>query len=633
MEATMNIKTLINQWQLIGTPLCTFTAGLLVKLYIVHRFIGAEGWPWSLVMSNYLLVLGFFTFLMGWSAGTFYRRLWIANVGLSLLLMIDLTYFRHFYTILPIHSIFQIGQLGSVSDSIFALFNPLFLFFFFDSILLWFFFRKTDSPPPSPARIKGLRKVGLKVMALTVALSLIGPVFLAKAERFTPQNLGVFNYHLYDVVHFLLGPTFSQSKVLEAAALVEDSEQPSQKGFAWARNRNVIVIQAESLQSFVLETTIENQSITPVMNALIQNSSLFFSKYYEQVGWGNTSDAEFISHNGFYPALQAFSYKAYENNQFVTLPSRLKDEGYSTIAFHGNEGSFWNRNLIYPSQGLDPLISMEDLKSEEKIGIGISDEALFRESVQWLQKQKRPFYSFFVSLSSHHPFELPDKHQGLLLEGPFADTILEDYLQAIHYFDQSLGIFIEELKEAELYENSILVIYGDHQGLNYRDEETIQLMESFLGRPYREDEMFRVPLLIHIPGLGITQRIETVGGQIDFSPTLANLLGLSSKKHYFGQDLLNAQEGFVAKKVHVSQGSFIDDEKIFVMSPDGIFENSQAWYLESGKPIDLELCREGYEKAVSEILLSTYIMNENLAPLFYEKGLEAILREQDNKTD
>lgn len=627
----MNIQAFYNQWQFIGTPLWTFTAGLLVKLYIVHHFIGAEGWAWSLVVSNYLIALGFFTFLMGWSSGSWYRRLWIANVGLSLLLMMDLMYFRHFHTLLPIHSIFQIGQLGPVSDSILALLNPLYLFFFLDSILLWFFLRKSEMPRLSPTRIKGLRKAGLKAMALTLALSLLGTVFLARAERFTPQNLGVFNYHLYDIGHFLLGPTFNHSKVLEAAALVEESEQSSQKGFAWAKGRNVILIQAESLQSFVLETSIENQVITPVMNALIQKDSLFFSKYYEQVGWGNTSDAEFISHNGFYPALQAFSYKAYEDNQFVTLPSRLKEEGYSTIAFHGNEGSFWNRDLIYPSQGLDTFISMEHLNSEEIIGIGISDEALFRESIQWLQKQKSPFYSFYVSLSSHHPFELPEKHQDLVLEGPFSETILEDYLQGIHYFDQSLGIFIEELKKADLYENSILVVYGDHQGLDYRDEGTNLLMESFLGRPYREDEMFRVPLLIHIPGLGTTQRIDTVGGQIDFSPTLANLLGLSSNKHYFGQDLLNAREGFVAKQVHVSQGSFIDDEKIFVMSPDGIFENSQAWSLESGQPIDLELCREGYEKAVSEILLSTYIMNENLAPLFYEEGLEAILREQENK--
>lgn len=156
-------------------------------------------------------------------------------------------------------------------------------------------------------------------------------------------------------------------------------------------------------------------------------------------------------------------------------------------------------------------------------------------------------------------------------------------------------------------------------------------MESFLGKPYREDEMFRVPLLIHIPGLDSSQRIETVGGQIDFSPTLANLLGLSPKKYFFGQDLLNAKEGFVAKQVHVAQGSFIDDEKVFIMSPDGIFENSQAWSLQSGTPIDVALCRDGYDRAVSEILLSTYIMNENLAPLFYDKGLEAILQMQENQ--
>lgn len=627
----MSIKAYIGNWKDIGIPLWAFSAGILAKLSIVHHNIGTSGWPWPLIISNFLIALGFFIFLMGWSANSFYRRLWLANFCLSLVLMMDLIYFKHFYTLMPIHSVFQLGQLGDVSDSILALLNPIYLLFFCDSILLRLLFSHSDPPPFVPANNTTLRRSGMKLMAITLALSLMGPAVLVQAEQFTPQNLGVFNYHLYDLGQFLLGPTFNHSKVLEAAALVEDSQQATQQGFAWAKNRNVIVIQAESLQSFVLENSIENQAITPVLNNLIQDSSLFFSRYYEQVGWGNTSDAEFISHNGFYPALQAFSYKAYENNSFVTLPSRLKEEGYSTLAFHGNEGDFWNRSLIYASQGLDRFISREYMSTQETIGIGISDEALFKESIQWLQKQNQPFYSFFVSLSSHHPFELPDHHRSLKLKGPFAGTLLEDYLQSIHYFDQSLGIFIKELKKTGLYDQSILVIYGDHQGLDYRDKETNQLMESFLGKPYREDEMFRVPLLIHIPGLDSSQRIETVGGQIDFSPTLANLLGLSPKKYFFGQDLLNAKEGFVAKQVHVAQGSFIDDEKVFIMSPDGIFENSQAWSLQSGTPIDVALCRDGYDRAVSEILLSTYIMNENLAPLFYDKGLEAILQMQENQ--
>ncbi len=369
--------------------------------------------------------------------------------------------------------------------------------------------------------------------------------------------------------------------------------------------------------------------ITPVLNDLINNDSIYFSRFYEQAGWGNTSDAEFVSHNSFYPSTKTFSYKIYEENDFNTLPVLLKESGYSTIAFHGNLADIWNRENIYPAQGLDTFISLEDFEQDELIGIGLSDGSLFRQSVEYLKNIVKPFYAFSITLTSHHPFTMEDQYKGLIINEPYQDTILENYLQTVHYLDKEIGNLIEMLKEEGLYEDSIIVIYGDHQGLDMRNEEINELVSSFLGKEYQEDEMFRVPLIIHMDNSNFLSEVTIAGGQIDFTPTIANLLGVRIESdRILGKDLLNIEQGFVAKQVHVARGSFIDNEKVFIMSNDGIFENSRAWYIESGETVNLDECREGYERALAEVNLSEYILENNLISVVKENGLEYIINQR-----
>ncbi|NLF43513.1 MAG: sulfatase-like hydrolase/transferase, partial [Bacteroidales bacterium] len=111
-----------------------------------------------------------------------------------------------------------------------------------------------------------------------------------------------------------------------------------------------------------------------------------------------------------------------------------------------------------------------------------------------------------------------------------------------------MGVLIEELKKAGLYENSIIAIYGDHFGLSQKDEDNEALMTEFLGKPYRFEGMANVPLIINIPGEEIKRTISTAGGQLDFMPTIAYLMGLEELDTiYLGQNLITAKEGFVAQ--------------------------------------------------------------------------------------
>jgi lipoteichoic acid synthase len=603
-----------------------FAATLIIKMMILHRMMNIEQHFLRVSLVNFttlLAVLFFVVFIAPNKYLKFFR--WL-HLIISLLIFINTIYYSHFYTLVPVHSIFQIGQLGGVTTSILSLIKPVYFLYFVDTAVLWWVTRNKVRPSANQEK----RSRPFMVISLTLVIGVIGTFLLLARQtegHLTPGNLGMLNYHFYDAVQLFrsrpINPVTAEEAVTE---IIREEEDRAYEGLI--EGRNIIVIQAESLQSFVMEHTLAGQEITPVLNRLKQTDTLNFSRYYEQAGWGNTSDAEFVSHNSFYPSIRSYSYREYGENTFYTLPMHLKKQGYMTMVLHGNEPDFWNRRNTYPGQGIELFYSSEDFDMDEIIGMGLSDGSLFNQSIDILKETPEPFYAMYLTLTSHHPFIMDEEQQYLQMPDEYDETVLGHYLHSVHYMDREIGAFIERLKEENMYNDSVIIIYGDHQGLDMRNEEANNLVSRFIGRPYEEDEMFRVPMLIHIPGSGLQEEIRTAGGQIDFFPTIANLTGdpISANK-VMGKDLLNIKEGFVAKQVHVSAGSFIDNEKVFIMSPDGLYENSRAWYLDTGEPVPLELSRPGYERALAEINLSEYILQNDLVPRVQEIGLDGILED------
>ncbi|MDW7671549.1 MAG: LTA synthase family protein [Bacillota bacterium] len=604
-----------------------FITTLLVKMMILHRLMQIEQHFWTITIMTAASLAAIFSLIRFLMPIRYMRGYLAVHIILTSLIFINTVYYSHFYTLLPVHSVFLIGQLGGVTDSIAALMRPAYFLYFIDTAILWFLHQRGKLIKNRSTDEKNHVYV-LLFLLLTVFL---GTAFYQLSQRteghLTPANLGMLNYHVVDLVRLFM-PTPVNPELAEEAvtALVQEEEERQFSGLL--KNRNIIVIQAESLQSFVMEHHLAGQEITPVLNRLAAQDSLYFSRFYEQAGWGNTSDAEFVSHNSFYPSTKTFSYRAYQNNTFYTLPMLLRELGYSTMVFHGNDPEFWNRRQAYPGQGIDRYYSSEDFDMTEVIGMGLSDHELFQQSIEWLKQSPDPFYAFYSTLTSHHPFDMPEEMQYLKMPDEYAGTVLAGYLQSVHYLDRQIGEFIDRLQSEGLYENAAIVIYGDHQGLDMRDEAANDLVSRFIRKPYQEDEMFRVPLLIHIPGSGLHEEVTIAGGQIDFFPTISNLMGKPVKPNQvMGKDLLNIQEGFVAKQIHVSEGSFIDNGKIFIMSPEGIYENSRAWMLQTGEPVPLNECRSGYERALAEIALSEYILQNDLVLVVREIGLEGILDE------
>ena len=144
----------------------------------------------------------------------------------------------------------------------------------------------------------------------------------------------------------------------------------------------------------------------------------------------------------------------------------MREQGYRAFAVHGFEGDFWNREAAYPYQGFEDYISMEDLDQDEIIGMGISDKSMFRQLVKLLKDQVTPFFSFVITLTNHHPYILDEEFHSIELLDEDADTRFGDYLQTVRYTDEAIGQFIDDLKAAGLYDNTVIALYGDHHGLN-----------------------------------------------------------------------------------------------------------------------------------------------------------------------
>lgn len=535
---------------------------------------------------------------------------------LSVIMFCDVVYFQYFHQMPSIRLVGLTSQLGAVRSSIQYLIQQNHWLFLSDLIPLGIFIikRKEDFSNISINNTWIIKDKGI----ITILLCMMTLLFINAdfVEKLLRQEF--VTYHIRDMYSSMIAKADEQidDYDLESYLLQKKAQgvmAESKKKFGIAKDRNLIVIQVESLQNFVMNREYNGQEITPNLNRLLQKDSIYFDKYYQQLGKGNTSDAEFVSNNSLYPAMDGATYDKYGENDFYGLPWVLKEEGYDTAAFHGHDPTYWNRDKAYPKQGFDRFYHDADYIIGDYVGFGLTDMDFFHQSIGHLQSMTQPFYAFMITLTSHHPYVLPEHYDTIPLKEEHRNTLFGNYLRTIHYTDAAIGQFIEELKKQGLYENSMIVVYGDHYGLSSKHPESKKIMTEYLGKTYDFDEMFRIPLIFHIPGVGVVEKNSITGGQIDFMPTALNLMGIDSEKAIMlGQDLNNASEGFVAHQTYMLKGSYFDDYVALEMSRDGVFENSRAWYIKNQQSVNVELCRKNYERALEEIGRSEYILRNNL---------------------
>jgi phosphoglycerol transferase MdoB-like AlkP superfamily enzyme len=525
-------------------------------------------------------------------------------------------YYNYYNQTVSIKQLWQAANVAAVPESFVATLIPASFLLFADIPFIYYYFKKLlklDSNRTGWSYKRELKYLAISFVGLFLLL-VVNPFDSKTIDKV--NSVEFFSNHVNDIYNAIADNIVTEEVPEEQVLDTVKEVTPQVSGLKYkniGEGKNLIVLQVEALQNFVIGAQYNGQVITPNLNAFLQQDTLYYDRYYTNIGKGNTADAEFSTLNSLYPVIDRECYTLYQNNTFNGLPWLLRDKGYDTLAIHGYKGEFWNREAAYPGQGFENFYSMEDLDQSDIIGLGISDKSMFRQAADILSKEEKPFFSFIISLTSHHPFVIEDKDVTLQIKEEDKDTKFGSYLKTVRYFDEAFGEFLQELKDAGLYDNTVIALYGDHHALNLNMDNNKEMMENYLARAYDYDEMLRVPLMIHVPGSGVKQTISTTGGQIDFLPTIANIMGLEFNQPYIlGQDLSNAIDGFVAFTAYLFEGSFIHNDTMFEISREGVFDGSRAWKIGTDEPVDASTYEADYNKAITIKKTSEEILNQDL---------------------
>ncbi len=618
MERALKLKNIIKKIVIRNLDIILFLILVSLKVMFYGKEISPEFFSYKYILLPVIasvgVLLGIGYFLPKHKRTKF---LYVLNIIISSIILADLLYYRYYKDIISIGAIRNAFLLGGVASSITSLFKLMDCVYFLDILLIIPFLKVYRNMPYKEN--KKIIRIGMGSLILAGAVLLNGiniyklsvdqPGLLNTMSNriYITKVLGNVNFHVIDAYQFTKNKINNSKKLPEAKEkeLVNTFEGKSEiqgnklKGVG--EGKNLIVIQVEALQQFAINAKVEGQEVTPNLNKWL-NKSMYFDNYFYQVAAGNTSDAEFLSNNSLYPAASGAAYYMYSGNQFKSLPSTLQDKGYYTAAMHGYKDGFWNRNVMYKAQKFQDFYGESTYNIDEEVGLGLSDKSFFNQSLEKMKTFKQPFYSFLISLSSHFPYD-DVKGYGEFNVGKYEGSFLGNYLKGIHYTDAQLGIFLENLEKDGYLDNSIVVIYGDHNAIS---KNYIQELYDFVGEKSPNDlkwyELQKVPMMIHFPQDQNKGVNHTYGGQIDLYPTLANLYNLP-RKYMLGNDLLNVKE----PKVTFRNGSFTDG-RVFYISWTG-----EYYDIKTGEKItETEELKAKKQESSKDLQSSDELLNHNL---------------------
>lgn len=429
------------------------------------------------------------------------------------------------------------------------------------------------------------KQTAISISVLGVVCLLLASTMMTKTNwsRFSKMwnresvvdSFGIYIYQINDLFQSLepqINNLFGHDKALKEVVEFYENREETTTANAYTnifKGKNIICIHAESFQTLAMSLSFNGEELTPNVNKLA-SEGIFFSNYYSQIGVGTSSDAEFTFSTSLMPSSNGTVFVSYFDTEFVTLQKLLKAQGYRTFSMHGNTADFWNRSIMHKNMGYDKFYSKSSYEIDETIGLGLSDKSFFRQSIEKIKEEasnNQPYYAQLITLTNHTPFndlDLMDEYPTTVdveIEGTtvtrnyLEDTTLGNYFRSIHYADQAIGEFVEALDREGLLDNTVLIIYGDHDSrisksnydllYNYDPITDTVLTEEDEGyKEYNEYEYEldkKVPLIIWTKDKQYSTEINTPAGMIDALPTLGNMFGIKSN-YQLGHDLMSIKK-------------------------------------------------------------------------------------------
>ena len=445
-------------------------------------------------------------------------------------------------------------------------------------------------------KIRFLNTILMGFIFLGFFVSMLSPKDLSRLNKqwyrpYIVMEFGIYTYQfndLYSCVKTKVNTMFGYDEAFKTFREYYDESDNTLKNNKYSeifKGKNVIVIHGESIQGFTMNVAMNDRELTPNINTLA-SEGIYFSNFYAQESVGNSSDSEFTLLTSLMPSSSGTVFMNYFDRQYVTLHKLLKEKGYYTFSMHGNSGASWNRNVVHPNLGFDDFYYYtKDYVIDEKIGLGLSDKSFFRQSVDIINNfddSKKPFYSTLIMLTNHTPFNdigdysdyvvdiIPDSTGEDNVENcesledcviPFlGGTKLGNYFRSVHYADEAIGQLINDLDDKGLLDNTVIVLYGDHDAKlkqsEYKKFYDSEYLEDCLIDPsnkinevndYTYEINRKVPFIIwskDIVNSDYSTKVDEVMGMIDVMPTLGNMLGVYNE-YALGHDIFSIDENVV----------------------------------------------------------------------------------------
>ena len=425
-------------------------------------------------------------------------------------------------------------------------------------------------------------------------------------------------------------------------------EESDNKYTGMFEGKNVIMMHMESMMTFFVDLKINGVEITPNLNKLTKEG-LYFSSFYPEISVGTSSDTEFTVNTSLLPVSSGTVFVSYYNREYVSLEKLLSDKGYYTFSMHGNKASMWNRNKMHPSLGYKDMYFEDKYNIDEVVGLGLSDHSFYNQIMPILtdiENKNTNYMGTIITLSNHTPFndlehypelDLTYKATKLNEETGVEEEIVYDYLEgtklgnyikSAHYADMALGEFFDSINNSDVMDNTVFVMYGDHDAKLNKSEfdryynynfETGEIKSSddptYINYDYYQNELNRkTPLIIWSKNKKLRTEVKYPMGMIDVLPTISNMLGI---KNVFalGHDIFETKNDNI---VPFPNGNYLT-KKVY-------YNASKEEYMPlTNEPIDenyIKECKDYTENIIelsNDIIVYDLIKNEKDRINNYEK--------------
>lgn len=545
---------------------------------------------------------------------------------LSFICIANCVYYANYLSFISVSLLKTSSQLSGYTD---AVTNILEIkdFIFLISIIGLIIVHKKLKKKKYYEKVKEIEIGKVRVFITACLFLFFGLIFLATLtgkdisrlnkqwdRRYTVMEFGVYTYQVNDLVATIRTNitilSNSDEDYNDFLNYFEDRKEDNLKTNKYTnifQGKNVLVIHAESFQEFTMNLKFNDQELTPNMNKLAKEG-LYFSNFYTEESIGNSSDSEFSILTSLLPASSGTVFVNYFDRSYVSITDLLRQNGYYTFSMHGNVASAWNRRNAYNYLGYDKFYAYKDAYDiDEVLGLGLSDKSFFRQSsdiIKEIADNNGHYYGTLIMLTNHTPFNSlvdTDYYDDYLVDikgeteniSYLEGTKIGNFLKCVNYADSAIGEFISELDERGLLDNTVIVIYGDHDSkikksefeklyynehigdVSIDESKNLSVVDNFTYEINR-----KVPFIIwtkDMAGSEYNEEITKVMGIIDVMPTLGNMLGVRND-FALGHDIFNIDENIVV----FPDGSFITDKVYY----DGSSEEYRQLDINSGVSLD-----------------------------------------------